>query len=70
LPHLEDLLKRHASSFKKASQRTQEGRDGAFVSYRLLLRNPDLSNLLIQELKNLNGVKGLSTLNAEDESEV
>jgi len=70
LPDLEALLERHASSVVRASQRTQEGRDGAFMSYRLLLRNPEGSPLLITELKQLEGVQGLSTLNAEDESEV
>ncbi|MCC5926472.1 MAG: DUF4956 domain-containing protein [Bacteroidetes bacterium] len=70
LTQLEALLERHASNYSKASQRTQEGRDGAFVSYRLLLRNPDMTALLIEELKGLNGVKALNTMNAEDESEI
>lgn len=70
LDRLEDLLHRHASSLVKASQRTQEGRPGAFVSYRLLLRDPALAGLMASEVRDLEGVKGLNTLNAEDESEV
>lgn len=67
---LEALLDRHGSKVIKASQRTHDDQDGAFVSYRLLLRDPSKSDLLIREVKAFDGVKGLSTLNAEDESEV
>jgi hypothetical protein len=70
LPELEALLKRHASRVVKASHRTQDGRDGAFVSYRLLMRDPSLSELMSDELKKFEGVRGLSTMNAEDESEI
>lgn len=70
LPDLEALLNRHASKMIKASQRTQEGATGAFVSYRLLLRDPDKSALLISELNEFEGAQRINTLNAEDQSEV
>jgi hypothetical protein len=70
LPELEQLLNRHASRVVKASHRTQDGRDGAFVSYRLLLRDPAQSELMSDELRKFDGVRGLSTMNAEDESEI
>lgn len=70
LPDLEALLERHSLKFVKGSQRTHDNKEGAFLSYRLLLRDPNQSDLLVSELKALQGVSGLSTMKAEDESEV
>ena len=67
---LESLLKRHSMRYIKVTERTSEGNDHAFLSYRLLLRDPGKTDLLVKELNELHGVSKVSTMKAEDESEV
>ncbi len=70
LNELEALLERHSLKKVVANQRTFENRDGAFMSYRLLLRDPSRSDLLVSELSELEGISNINTLKTEDESEV
>jgi hypothetical protein len=53
-----------------ASQRSAQGYDGADVSYRLLLRDAGRTDELMTELKAFPGVSRVTSLKAEDESEV
>jgi len=70
LDQLQQFLKRHAIRAKLASQRTGDDMDKTHLSYRLLLRDPDRVGLLLDEVKRIDGVSGVSSLRAEDESEV
>jgi hypothetical protein len=70
LGDLRRLLERHSRAFQCASQRSNEGYPGVDISYRLLLRDPARSQELLDELKTLNGVARVSSLNAGDESEL
>ncbi len=67
---LKALLHRHSLNAVCASQRTNEGFEGADLSYRLLLRDPEKTDLLLTELRGLRGVSRLTGLKAEEESEV
>ena len=64
------LLNRHSNKSHCASQRSHEGYEGIDLSYRLLLRDPARVNELLKELRDLNGVSRVTSLKAEDESEV
>lgn len=66
---LKSLLHRHSRSSHCASQRSGEG-VGTDFSYRLLLRDPDRIEDLMRELRAIPGVSRLTSLQAEDESEV
>jgi hypothetical protein len=70
LEELRQLLRRHSRGAQCASQRSNEGYEGVDVSYRVLLRDPSKSDLLIDELRALNGVAKVSSLHAGDESEM
>lgn len=70
LPDLQLLLERHSRRTHCASQRSHEGYEGIDLSYRLLLRDPARLNDLVNELRNLGGVSRVTSLKAEDESEV
>lgn len=70
LPALSELLRRHALSTECASQNGTGGAEGADLSYRLLLRDPDRMDLLLSELKNFPGVTRVSGLKADQESEI
>ncbi len=70
LAELRQLLQRHSRHTTCASQRSNEGYTGIDLSYRLLLRDPDRSDELIDELKSLKGVARVSSLSAGDESEL
>lgn len=65
----EKFLKRHALKVKLASQSTFESDSGSQLSYRLLLRDPALSDLLIEEARSFEGTDAVSSLLADDESE-
>ncbi len=67
---IEALLDRHSLKWIKASQRVRDGVDGVFLSYRLLLRDPEQSDLFVSELAATRGVTSVSTMSVEDESEV
>ena len=70
LPELDRILKRHSWRALLASQRTQESAAGTDLSYRLLLRNTERADELLAELRKLSGVSDLTSMSAEDESEV
>ncbi len=70
LPELSFLLDRHSRRIQLASQRTHEGYEGVDISFRLLLRDPARVDDLVSELKALEGATQITTLKAEDESEL
>lgn len=70
LDQLQNFLKRHTLKTKLASQRSGDNSDDTHLSYRLLMRDPDRVDLLLDEIKNIDGVTNVSSLRAEDESEV
>lgn len=67
---LNRLLERHSFRAHCASQRALDGAEGTNLSYRLLLRDPQRLNNLLSELQALQGVAHLSSMKAEDESEL
>jgi hypothetical protein len=70
LMDLTRLLSRHSLKAHCASQRSNEGYEGTDLSYRLLLRNAERVEDLLRELRELNGVSRVTSLKAEDESEL
>ncbi len=64
------LLKRHSRRTTCASQRTHEDGQGADLSYRLLLRDPDRMDDLLQEVRAFQGTSRVTGLSAQDESEL
>ena len=70
LGDLRMLLNRHSRKAICASQRSSDTPDGTDFSYRLLLRDPNRIDELLNELRNLPGVSRVSGLTAEDESEM
>ncbi|MBX3731585.1 MAG: DUF4956 domain-containing protein [Verrucomicrobiae bacterium] len=70
LGELSGLLDRHARRTTIASQRSNVGYEGTDLSYRLLLRDHSRLEELLGELRALPGVSRVTSLRAEDESEV
>ncbi|HTD66549.1 MAG TPA: DUF4956 domain-containing protein [Candidatus Limnocylindria bacterium] len=70
LPDLARTLGRHSRRALCASQRSHEGYEGTDLSYRLLLRNPQRVEDLLVELREIEGVSRVSSMQAEDESEL
>jgi len=70
LPALERLLERHSFRAHCANRHLDSGELGTDVSYRLLLRDPARVPDLLRELTQLAGVDQVSSMKAEDESEV
>ena len=70
LAKLLKLLQRHSRSLQCASQRSNEGYSGIDLSYRLLLRDPARAHELMAEVRALEGVARVSSVNAGDESEL
>lgn len=70
LPDLRRVLERHSWKAHLASQRSHEGYEGTDLSYRLLLRDSNRIEDLINELKQVTGVSRVTSMLAEDESEV
>jgi hypothetical protein len=70
LASLVQLLSRHSLRTHCASQRSNEGYEGTDLSYRLLLRDSDRADELLRELRSLEGVSRVTSLKAEDESEL
>ncbi len=70
LVDLNRLLARHSLKTQCASQRSNEGYEGTDLSYRLLLRDANRVEDLLKELRELSGVSRVTSLKAEDESEV
>lgn len=69
LPTLLNLLNRYSSKTTIASQRTVDGVQGMDLSYRLLMRDPNRTNELLNHIRSLDGVSWVSSVKAEDESE-
>ena len=70
LPELTRRLNRHSRKTLCASQRSQEGYEGTDLSYRLLLRDPGRVEDLLTELRGTTGVSRVTSMQAEDESEI
>ncbi len=70
LPTLERLLARHSFKAQCANRHFDSSSEGTALSYRLLLRDPDRVEDLLRELTTLPGVDQVSSMKAEDESEV
>ncbi len=67
---LAQLLDRHSLKTQCSSRRFDLTRQGTDLSYRLLLRDPERAHELLTELNRLEGVSRLTSMKAEDESEV
>ena len=70
LPDLSRALNRHSRRTLCASQRSHEGYEGTDLSYRLLLRDPKRMEEMLTELRATNGVSRVTSMQAEDQSEV
>ncbi|MCC5807078.1 MAG: hypothetical protein JJU00_12185 [Opitutales bacterium] len=70
LGHFLRLLSRHSRRTTCASQRTHEDGQGADLSYRLLLRDPERMDELLQEVRGFQGTSRVTGLAAQDESEL
>ncbi len=67
---LHNLLRRHSWKWLLASQRKHEGYEGTDLSFRLLLRNTERLPDLLAEIDELPGVSRVTTMPAEDQSEL
>ncbi len=67
---LQRLLERHSLKTYCASQHSSREGVGADLSYRVLLRDPSRVDDLLDELRKLNGISRLTSMKAEDESEI
>ena len=67
---LQNLLDRHSMKAHCASQRSSHTGEGTDLSYRLLLRDPNRVDDLLTELRERSEVSRLTSLKAEEESEV
>jgi len=70
LPRLAELLTRHGRRNQLASQRAGANSDGADLSYRILLRDASRAGELVSDLKAFPGVSRVTSLKAEEESEM
>jgi hypothetical protein len=70
LPALERLLARHSFKAQCANRHFDSAAVGSDLSYRLLMRDPTRVSDLLRELAMLPGVDQVSSMKAEDESEV
>ncbi len=70
LAELRRLLDRHSRTALCASQRSQPGSAGTDFSYRLVLRDSGRADELLSELRETAGVSRVTSMRAEDESEL
>lgn len=70
LGDLSTLLRRYSHQTSSTSHSSHAGEEDIDLSYRLLLRDPATLPDLLSELRSLRGVSGVTSLLAEDESEV
>ncbi len=70
LPDLRYVLERHSWKSHLASQRSHEGYEGTDLSYRLLLRDTNRVDDLLNEVRHVTGVSRVTSMLAEDESEL
>ncbi|MCH8567694.1 MAG: DUF4956 domain-containing protein [Balneolales bacterium] len=64
------LLNRHALRLTLVSERMNSSSEMTDASYRILLRDPNRSDLMIKEINEFEGVDRVSGMKAQDESEV
>jgi hypothetical protein len=64
------LLRRHSLRAHCASQRSPGGYEGTDLSYRVLLRDSNRLDDLLHELRDVEGVSRVTSLKAEEESEL
>jgi hypothetical protein len=67
---LRRVLDRHSWKAHLASQRSHEGYEGTDLSYRLLLRDSNRVEDLLSEVRQVTGVSRVTSMLAEDESEL
>lgn len=67
---LKRVMDRHSWKAHLASQRSHEGYEGTDLSYRLLLRDSNRVEDLLTELRQVTGVSRVTSMLAEDESEL
>ena len=70
LEELGRVLHRHSWKTHLASQRSHEGYEGTDLSYRLLLRDSNRAEDLLNELRSVQGVSRVTSMLAENESEL
>jgi len=70
LPYLLRVLQRHSRAVYCATRRSDERQQGMDLSYRLLLRDPSRVEDLLNELRAVEGVSRLTSLQAQEESEL
>jgi hypothetical protein len=70
LMDLRRILDRHSWKAHLASQRSHEGYEGTDLSYRLLLRDSKRVEDLLTEVRQVTGVSRVTSMMAEDESEL
>lgn len=70
LDDLNRVLDRHSRKTHLASQRSHEGYEGTDLSYRLLMRDSNRVDDLLSELKAVTGVSRVTSMHAENESEL
>jgi hypothetical protein len=64
------VLQRYSRNLHCASQRSGEGYTGVDLSYRLLLRDPARTDELLTQLRDVQGVSRVTSVKAEEESEL
>jgi len=67
---LQRILERHSLKVQMASQRFSYDDEGTDLSYRLLLRDPNRVQDLLGDLQSSNAISRVTTMTAEEESEV
>ena len=70
LDEVEAMLARHARRSHCASQRASDNYPGTDLSYWLLLRDPERVEEMLSEVRSITGVSRVTSLQAEEESEV
>lgn len=70
LEALRTLFWRYSRRSHCASQRDNEAQGGTDLSYRLLLRDPNRLEEMLSTLRGTDGISRVSSLQAEDESEI
>lgn len=69
MPVLAKILDQHSLRVQLTSQRSSRAEEGIDLSYRLLLRDPQKSHILLDGLRRVPGVSRVTGLEAHDESE-
>jgi hypothetical protein len=70
LKELMGVLHRHSQKTICASQRSSDASQGTDLSYRILLRDPSRVDDLLTEVRAIQGVSRVTSLQAQDESEL